>query len=75
MKLPPDGPVHHKLPKRSAEPAFGPCIDWNDGKWRPVCKAADKARARIDAGRKLHGERFVVRRDGKKVSEGSLRIA
>jgi len=41
------------------EPAFGPCIDWNDGKWRPVAKASDGARDRIESARRL-GLRSLV---------------
>lgn len=42
------------------EPGFGPCIDWNEGKWRPVAKAGVRARERIAEGRRRHGRRFIT---------------
>lgn len=43
----------------TAEPAFGPCIDWDDGKWRPIRSTTPKARERMRNGRKAHGDRFL----------------
>lgn len=41
------------------EPAFGPCVDWESGNWRPVSSAAPGARVRIEASRR-HGPRAMV---------------
>jgi DNA (cytosine-5)-methyltransferase 1 len=41
------------------EPAFGPCVDWAEGDWRPVAKAAPGARVRLQASRRW-GERALV---------------
>ncbi len=49
-----------RLARPHEEPAFGPCIDWAAGRWRPVRKASPGARARIAAARELHGDRFLV---------------
>jgi DNA (cytosine-5)-methyltransferase 1 len=38
-------------PKPQREPAFGPCIDWDDGNWRPIARATGSARRRIEAAR------------------------
>lgn len=40
-------------------PAFGPCIEWSAGEWRPIASAAPGARPRIAAGRR-HGQRYLV---------------
>ena len=42
------------------EPAFGPCVDWDAGDWRPISTVTGNARKRIDAGREGIGERFLV---------------
>lgn len=42
------------------EPAFGPCIDWQGGRWRPVSQARLGARQRIKIGRARHGRRFIT---------------
>lgn len=41
------------------EPGFGPCIDWHEGRWRPVSEATSSVRARIAKGRRNHGRRFL----------------
>jgi DNA (cytosine-5)-methyltransferase 1 len=41
------------------EPAFGPCIDWEDGTWRAVRDATVNVRKRILKGRGNHGRRFL----------------
>jgi len=46
-------------PPSSSEPGFGPCIDWSEGRWRPVAAASDRVRERIAAGRR-HGRRFLT---------------
>jgi DNA (cytosine-5)-methyltransferase 1 len=42
------------------EPAFGPCIDWDEGKWRPLSKATPRVAERVAAGRARHGDRFLT---------------
>lgn len=42
-----------------AEPAFGPCIDWDAPGWRPVSKAQKGAQIRIARGRERCGRRFL----------------
>lgn len=50
----------HITPRKpSQEPAFGPCIDWDDGDWRPITVAGAGAQKRMAAGRARHGERFL----------------
>ena len=46
--------------KPSKEPAFGPHIQWDSGKWRSIEKARPKARERIDRARRNHGDRCIV---------------
>ncbi len=41
------------------EPAFGPCIEWGAGRWRPIAGAREDARARMLAARTKHGPRFL----------------
>jgi DNA (cytosine-5)-methyltransferase 1 len=43
----------------SAEPAFGPCVEWDVGKWRSVKLASPGAQARIARGRQRLGQRFL----------------
>lgn len=45
---------------REAEPAFGPCIDWHEGDWRPWANCAPRARQRIAAAQKKRGKRFLT---------------
>lgn len=52
-------PVRLDLPRSKSDPAFAPCVDWDDGEWRPVSSASSGARARIEAGRRL-GRRYWV---------------
>ena len=47
-------------PQAPAVPSFGPCIDWDAGRWRPITGARSGARRRIRAGQARHGRRFVV---------------
>jgi DNA (cytosine-5)-methyltransferase 1 len=42
------------------EMPFGPCIDWNDGDWRPISEAAPGARPRIEAAIANHGPRCLT---------------
>jgi len=46
-------------PRTAPEPAFGPCIDWEEGRWRPVREASSNVRERIAKGRRNHGARFL----------------
>jgi DNA (cytosine-5)-methyltransferase 1 len=46
--------------QETTEPAFGPCVDWTAGDWRPLSQMASGARARVEQGRKLWGDRFVA---------------
>jgi DNA (cytosine-5)-methyltransferase 1 len=49
------------LERDRVEPAFGPCIQWDEGAWRPIAKCAgEQARERILAARARHGERVLV---------------
>lgn len=41
------------------EPAFGPCIDWDAGTWRPVARAPLAVRRRIETARRRHGPRCL----------------
>lgn len=41
------------------EPAIGPVIDWDAGRWRKVTSTTPAAQARIAKGRGNHGERFL----------------
>ena len=44
-----------------AEPAFGPCIDWDKGSWRSVADCRfPTARGRMETARRLHGDRCIV---------------
>jgi DNA (cytosine-5)-methyltransferase 1 len=42
-----------------SEPAFGPCIDWTAGRWRPRVLAPPGARARMSAAVAAHGSRCL----------------
>jgi DNA (cytosine-5)-methyltransferase 1 len=48
-----------KLPRSSREVPFGPCVNWDDGEWRPVCRTTKTAQARMATGRRRHGRRFL----------------
>jgi len=52
-------PVRLDLNPSTVEPAFGPSIDWDQGRWRPVDQATEKVRERIARGRKRLGRRFL----------------
>ena len=43
-----------------AELAFGPCVEWSSGDWRPVTKASPNARARIARAQANHGPRCLT---------------
>ncbi len=49
-----------ELRRRGPEPAFGPCIEWDKGRWRPITKAQPGAQRRIIAAQERHGERCIV---------------
>ncbi len=42
------------------EPAFGPCIDWKAGRWRPTETLKPGAAKRVAQGRAKHGRRFLT---------------
>ena len=42
------------------EPAFGPCVQWGEGEWRPVSEATPNVRRRVDVARARHGDRFLT---------------
>jgi DNA (cytosine-5)-methyltransferase 1 len=46
--------------EREAEPAFGPCIDWDQGEWELVDSKSAQVRKRVMAGRARHGARFLT---------------
>jgi DNA (cytosine-5)-methyltransferase 1 len=48
------------LPRAMSEPAFGPCVDWTDGAWRPIERASVGARERIARAQRNHGPRCLV---------------
>jgi len=48
------------LPTPTPEPAFGPCINWNEGIWKPVALAPHAVQERIARGRKRLGRRFIT---------------
>lgn len=50
----------HITPRKpSLEPAFGPCIDWDAGDWRPIAVAGKGAQKRMADGHARHGDRFL----------------
>ena len=53
------GFVYKPLAPPAVEPAIGPLIDWQAGRWRPITEVGPKRRARIRAGQKRLGKRFV----------------
>ena len=48
------------VPRRRAEPAIGPCLDWTAGRWRDVATSTPGVRGRVAKGRRNHGRRFVT---------------
>jgi len=46
--------------EREPEPAFGPCIDWDDGHWRPWGDCPPVARERIRRAQDKRGKRFIT---------------
>lgn len=54
------GPIHLDFAAPRREPAFGRCIDWRSGRWRPVTAATGAARARLEAARERFGKRALV---------------
>lgn len=45
----------YERPVHAVEPAFGPCIDWSAGDWKPIERATGAARDRLEAGLRKHG--------------------
>lgn len=55
-----DRPVRIQDPEVPEVP-FGPCIDWDDGQWRPITTIPEGPRRRIArARRRGRGRRFIV---------------
>lgn len=48
---------HDAANKHVTEPAFAPCVDWNEGDWRPVGEASPDAQARFTVAVRNHGPR------------------
>jgi len=44
---------------RQAEPAFGPSVQWGEGRWRPIAQAPEKARKRMLRAKRNHGPRVI----------------
>jgi len=54
------GPYEYAAPRRGKkEPAFGPSIQWNKGKWRAFREVSSGKQRRIQAGLKRFGKRFI----------------
>lgn len=49
-----------RFPRSMQELAFGPCIEWDEGRWRPVSEAGEGAQIRITRSRVRCGERFLT---------------
>lgn len=47
------------LARTRREAAFGPCVEWGEGRWRPVAEAAPAARTRMRAAVAAHGRRCL----------------
>jgi DNA (cytosine-5)-methyltransferase 1 len=48
---------HDAATKHAIEPAFGPCVDWSEGDWRPTSEASPDAQQRFAAAVRNHGPR------------------
>lgn len=46
-------------PTEDRPPAFGPCVEWGSGKWRPFSTLRPAARARVEECIQKAGPRFV----------------
>jgi len=53
------GAYEYEAPRRPKEPAFGPCIQWNKGRWRTFDEVPTSKRKRIKAGLERYGKRFI----------------
>lgn len=49
-----------RSPNVREEPAFGPCVEWSGGRWRPLSEASPGARERIALAQRQHGRRCVI---------------
>lgn len=47
-------------PRPAVEPAFGPHVEWDTGRWRPVSAGAAGAQRRIRRAQSNHGRRCLV---------------
>lgn len=50
---------HDLATERAAELPFGPCIDWDDGDWRPRTAASPDAQRRMERAVRNHGARCL----------------
>jgi DNA (cytosine-5)-methyltransferase 1 len=48
-----------RLPKQREVP-FGPCVQWDEGDWRPLCEASPGAQRRIRRARARCGSQFLT---------------
>jgi DNA (cytosine-5)-methyltransferase 1 len=46
-------------PRPRREPAFGPCIEWDTGDWRPLSAASRGAQLRMTVAKRRHGRRVL----------------
>lgn len=46
--------------ENAPEAPFGPCVDWELGRWRPVAGASENVRERVRRGAQRHGRRFIT---------------
>jgi len=49
-----------RFPRAMSEPAFGPCLQWDKGRWRAVTAAGAGAQNRIERSRVRCGSRFLT---------------
>jgi DNA (cytosine-5)-methyltransferase 1 len=52
--------LHDASRQAVIEPAFGPCIDWDTGNWRPISQASQGAQERIARAQANHGPRCLT---------------
>lgn len=52
--------INIKFSKSKNEPAFGPHIEWDEGKWQDARKTTPAVKKRINAGRRRFGKRFII---------------
>lgn len=55
----PSGEGSGEIESTSGHPPFGPCVDWDAGKWRPITSASRNAQARMLRAKANHGARCL----------------